>query len=440
MLDLKRIRENPGELKKALADRQVTDVDVDELLAVDEQWRNDLQEMEQLRARKNEVSREIGELKRQGEDAQDLIDEMREVNDRLGGLEDAVASAEQQLEQRLLEIPNIPDESVPVGADEDDNLEIKRVGEPPVFDFEPRAHWALGEELGILDPGRGAKIAGSSFPLYMGAGARLERALINFMLDLHTGEHGYTETLPPFLANAESMTGTAQLPKFEHDMFKEADQGLYLVPTGEVPVTNIHREEILEPEELPKRYCAYTPCFRKEAGAAGRDTRGLIRVHQFNKVELVHVCRQEDSWDEHERLLAAAEEVLKRLELPYRVVTLCTGDLTFASAKTYDIEVWLPGYDRYREISSVSNFLDYQARRANIQYRPAPGEKAQYAHTLNGSGLAIGRTVAAVLENYQNADGSVTIPEVLRPYMGGLEAIEPAATHADDVASAGEFV
>ncbi len=343
---------------------------------------------------------------------------MQEVSARIKELDQQVAEVEAELNDLLLAIPNIPNETVPVGTDEKDNKEIRKWGEPRDFDFEFKAHWDIGEDLDILDFERGGKVTGTRFTFLKGAGARLERALINFMLNLHTDEHGYKEVFPPFIANADSMTGTGQLPKFKKDMFKLEGLDYYLIPTAEVPVTNMYRNEILDVEQLPEYFTAYSACFRAEAGAHGRDTRGIIRQHQFNKVEMVKFVKPEDSYDELEKITADAEDVLQKLELPYRVVSLCTGDLTFASAKTYDLEVWMPAYETYREISSCSNFEDFQARRAGIRYRPEPEASTEFVHTLNGSGLAIGRTVAAILENYQNEDGTVTVPEVLRPFMG----------------------
>jgi seryl-tRNA synthetase len=343
---------------------------------------------------------------------------MQEVASQIKRLDQQVAEVEKQVKELLLSIPNIPDQSVPVGVDESDNVEIRKWGEPRKFDFEYKAHWDLGEDLDILDFERGSKVTGARFTFLKGAGARLERALVNFMLNLHTDEHGYKEVFPPFIANADSMTGTGQLPKFAEDMFKLEGLDYYLIPTAEVPVTNLYRDEILKAEDLPQYLCAYSACFRAEAGAHGRDTRGVIRQHQFNKVEMVKFVKPEDSYQELEKITADAEDVLQKLGLPYRVVTLSTGDLTFSSAKTYDLEVWMPAYQTYREISSCSNFEDFQARRAGIRYRPEPEASTEYVHTLNGSGLAVGRTVAAIMENYQNEDGTITVPEVLRPFMG----------------------
>ncbi|PUU88779.1 MULTISPECIES: serine--tRNA ligase [Halanaerobium] len=417
MLDMRFIRENPEIVEEALKKRNM-ESPVPEFQKLDDKRRDLLYEAEQLKHERNVNSDKIGELKRNGEDASDLIKKMQEVSARIKELDQQVSVVEKKLDDILLAIPNIPHESVTVGTDEEDNEEVKTWGEPREFDFEYKAHWDIGEDLDILDFERGGKVTGTRFTFMKGAGARLERSLINFMLDLHTAEHGYKEVFPPFIANADSMTGTGQLPKFKKDMFKLEDHDYYLIPTAEVPVTNLYRDEILDADELPQYLCAYSACFRAEAGAHGRDSRGIIRQHQFNKVEMVKFVKPEDSYSELEKITADAEEVLKKLELPYRVVTLCTGDLTFASAKTYDLEVWMPAYDTYREISSCSNFEDFQARRAGIRYRPEPEASTKFVHTLNGSGLAIGRTLAAILENYQNEDGSVTVPEVLRPYMG----------------------
>ncbi|MCG0276712.1 MAG: serine--tRNA ligase [Thermosediminibacteraceae bacterium] len=423
MLDIKLIRSNPDEVRRAL-EKRGTQANLEEFLKLDEERRNLLVEVEQLKSLRNRESEEIARRKKQGEPADDLIQRMREVSDKIKEMDDRVKEIEEKLQKILLMIPNIPDESVPVGDSDADNVEVRRWGEPRQFDFTPKPHWEIGEALDILDFERAAKITGSRFVVYKGAGARLERALINFMLDLHIEKHGYKEIFPPFIVNRASMTGTGQLPKFEEEAFKLYNNTDYfLIPTAEVPVTNLHMNEILEKDDLPIYYVAYSGCFRAEAGSAGRDTRGIIRQHQFNKVELVKFTEPEKSMEELEKLTKDAEEVLQLLGLPYRVVALCTGDLGFASAKTYDIEVWMPSYNRYVEISSCSNFKDYQARRANIRYRPEKGAKPQYVHTLNGSGLAVGRTTAAILENYQQPDGSVVIPEVLRPYMGGMEVI-----------------
>ncbi len=424
MLDLQYLRENSDRVKKSMEERGIeTDV-VDDFLEHDERRREILQEVEELRRKRNVVSEKIGELKQSGEDVQPMIEEMRSVSDRIDEYEEELKEVEEKQRYARLHIPNVPDESVPVGEDESDNEFVRSWGEPPEFDFDFKPHWEIGEDLDILDFERGSKVAGSRFTFMKGAGAQLERALINFMIDYHRENHGYHELFPPFLANSDSMTGTGQLPKFEFDMFKVKDYDNYLIPTAEVPVTNFHREEILDADDLPLYYTAYSACFRAEAGSHGRDTRGIIRQHQFNKVELVKFVEPETSYEELETLTDNAEAILQALELPYRVVKLCTGDLTFSSALTYDLEIWMPAYERYREISSCSNFEDYQARRAGIQYRPDPDSQARYVHTLNGSGVAIGRTLAAILENYQNEDGTVTIPEVLRDYMGGREIIE----------------
>ena len=417
MLDMRFIRENPEVVEEAMEKRNL-ESPVARFQELDDKRRDLLYEAEQLKHKRNVNSDKIGELKRKGEDASDLISEMQDVSARIKELDQKIDKVEAELNDLLLAIPNIPNESVPVGTDEEDNKEIRKWGEPRDFDFEDKAHWDIGEDLDILDFERGGKVTGTRFTFLKGAGARLERALINFMLNLHTDEHGYKEVFPPFIANADSMTGTGQLPKFKKDMFKLEGLDYYLIPTAEVPVTNMYRDEILDVEQLPEYLTAYSACFRAEAGAHGRDTRGIIRQHQFNKVEMVKFVKPEDSYDELEKITADAEDVLQKLELPYRVVSLCTGDLTFASAKTYDLEVWMPAYDTYREISSCSNFEDFQARRAGIRYRPEPDASTKFVHTLNGSGLAIGRTVAAILENYQNEDGTVTVPKVLRPFMG----------------------
>lgn len=417
MLDLKFIRANP-DLVRAGLKKKKAEANLDALLALDEKRRAKLTEVEQLKARRNAVSEEVARLKRAGRNADAIIVEMRQVADRIKTLDDEVKGIDAEIEEILHRIPNLPHDSVPVGEDERANVEIRRWGQPRQFSFEPMAHWDLGTQLDILDFDRAGKISGARFTVYRGLGARLERALINFMLDLHTREHGYTEVLPPFMVNADSAFGTGQLPKFKDDMFMVANNGYFLIPTAEVPVTNLHRDEIIPGELLPLKYCAYSPCFRAEAGAAGRDTRGLIRQHQFQKVELVKFTTPESSYEELEKLTRDAERVLQLLELPYRVVLLSSGDMTFSSAKTYDLEVWLPSYNAYKEISSCSNFEAFQARRMNARYRPVGGGKAEYVHTLNGSGLAVGRTVAAILENYQRADGSVEVPRALRPYMG----------------------
>ncbi|MDT8903522.1 serine--tRNA ligase [Anaeroselena agilis] len=417
MLDSKFVRENPDKVLAALKNRGL-DLSLDGFLALEKQRRELLVEVEALKSKRNSVSQEISRLKKSGAPAEGLIVEMRAVGDRIASLDSKVKETESELDAILLNIPNVPHESVPVGSDESANPEIRRWGDPREFAFEPRAHWEIGERLGILDFERGGKVTGARFTFYRGLGSRLERSLINFMLDLHTREHGYTEFFPPFIVNRDSMVGTGQLPKFAADMFKLEGLDYYLIPTAEVPVTNYHRQEILDAKDLPLRYTAYSACFRAEAGAAGRDTRGLIRQHQFNKVELVKFSLPEDSYAELEALTANAEKVLQLLGLPYRVVLLCTGDMGFSSAKTYDLEVWLPSFSRYREISSCSNFEDFQARRADIKFRRDAKSKPEFVHTLNGSGVAIGRTVAAILENYQQADGSVVVPEALRPYMG----------------------
>ncbi|EXX85311.1 seryl-tRNA synthetase [Paenibacillus darwinianus] len=426
MLDVKLFRNDFDKVKRALNDRHKPFELIADFPALDAKRLAVLQEAEQLKNRRNTVSQEVARLKKSGGDAEALIAEMREVGDRIKELDEELREAEAQIDELMLSVPNIPHESVPVGASEDDNVEIRKQGEPRRFDFEPKPHWDLAVELGILDFESAAKVTGSRFVFYRGLGARLERALISFMMDLHSDKHGYVELLPPQIVNRDSLRGTGQLPKFEEDLFKLAGTEYYLIPTAEVPVTNLHREEILDAEQLPKYYTAYSACFRSEAGAAGRDTRGLIRQHQFNKVELIKFTKPEDSYAELESMTANAEKVLQLLGLPYRVLALCTGDIGFTAAKTYDLEVWLPSGDSYREISSCSNVEDFQARRANIRFRREPRSKPEFVHTLNGSGLAVGRTVAAVLENYQQADGSVTIPEALRPYMGGLEAIRKA--------------
>ncbi len=424
MLDIRLFRERPEFVKERLALRG-GEYPVDEVISLDRRRRELLQEVEKLRHARKVASEEIGRLKRAGQDAQEQMQEVKRLGERLKELENELRTVEARLRALLLEIPNLPHESVPPGVDENDNQVIKRWGDLPTFDFTPKPHWELGEQLGIFDFARAAKITGSRFVVYRGAGARLERALIAFMLDLHTKEHGYQEVLPPFIVNEASMIGTGQLPKFKEDLFKLEDWDYYLIPTAEVPVTNLHRDEIIPEEALPLYYVAYTPCFRAEAGAHGRDVKGIIRQHQFNKVELVKFAHPETSYEELESLTFDAEEVLQKLGLPYRVVVLCTGDLGFAAAKTYDLEVWVPGQNRFVEISSCSNFEDYQARRANIRFRPKGGKKPRLVHTLNGSGLAVGRTLMAILENYQQRDGTVVVPEVLRPYLGGQEVIEP---------------
>jgi seryl-tRNA synthetase len=423
MLEAKYIREHIDEVQEKLALRGQA-ISLEQFVSIDGERRKVIQEWEKLRALQKKVSDEVSKRKREGQNASELILEMKKVSQEMKGLDGIVEEKEKALQEFLLTLPNLPHVSVPKGKDSSDNAEVRRWGDIPKFDFEPKPHWDLGEALGILDFKTGAKIAGARFTLYWDLGAKLERALINFMLDLHTREHGYREVLPPFMVNRTTMTGTGQLPKFEEELFKVEGTDYFLIPTAEVPVTNIHQDEVLDEEVLPLYYTAYTPCFRKEAGSYGKDTRGLIRQHQFNKVELVKFTKPENSYDELEKLLSNAEEVLKRLKLPYRVVNLCTGDLGFSASKTYDIEVWLPGQETFKEISSCSNFEDFQARRAKIRYRVSGKSKTEYVHTLNGSGLAVGRTLVAILENYQKADGSVEIPDVLRPYLYGVERIE----------------
>lgn len=418
MLDIKFIKENAEYVKKRLLTRNKDySADIDRILEADISRRALISDTEQLRAKQNSVSKEIPKLKKEGKDTAPIFEEMKQLSDKVKADTEKIDALETEIENLLLSIPNLPDESVPVGADDSENVEIRRWGEARNFDFEPQAHWDIGNRLGILDPETATKVTGARFHFYRGAGARLERAVINYYLDTHT-EHGYTEIFPPFMVNRDSMRGTGQLPKFEEDAFKVAGTDYFLIPTAEVPVTNMYKNTILDGSELPLKFCAYSACFRAEAGSAGRDTRGLIRQHQFNKVELVKFSDPEKSWDELEALTLDAQRVLQGLELPHRVVCLSTGDMGFSSAKTYDIEVYMPSYNRYVEISSCSNFVDYQARRANIKFKRSATDKAQYVHTLNGSGVAIGRTVAAILENYQNADGTVTVPEALRKYMG----------------------
>jgi len=424
MLDIRFIRENSELVKKKLESRG-SDIDLSVFLSIDEKRREVLQKIEVLRAQRNRASDEIAKLKKEKKEVDpSVFASMKELSSQVKALDEELKNVEQETNDFLLTIPNMPHDSVPVGRTEEDNETVRTWGEVPQLSFEPKEHWELGEKLGILDFDRASKIAGSRFSLYKGAGARLERALINFMLDMHTEDHNYTEILPPFIANRTTMTGTGQLPKFEEDLFKLEGLDYFLIPTAEVPLTNIFQKEILNEEELPVYFAAHTPCFRKEAGSYGKDTKGLIRQHQFNKVELVKFSTPATSDDELENLLLNAEEVLKRLGIHYRVVNLCTGDIGFSAAKTYDIEVWLPGQGVYREISSCSNFGDFQARRAGIRYRKKGEKKTEFVHTLNGSGLAVGRTVVAVLENFQQADGSVMIPEVLQPYMGGLKKID----------------
>jgi seryl-tRNA synthetase len=425
MLDLRFIRANLDAVKQMLKNRR-NDLDISVFETIDRKRREILPALEALRHRKNKVGEEIAQMKKQRQDASGLIAEMKTVSVQIKDMEAALSQVDEDLKPFLMVIPNVPHDSVPVGAASEDNPVIRTWGTILERDFESLAHWDLGEKLGILDFAAASKLAGSRFALYRGAGAMLERALISLMLDIHTREHGYTEVLPPFMVNSASMTGTGQLPKFKEDLFKIEGWDLYLIPTAEVPVTNIHRDEVLAEEALPIRYVAYTPCFRSEAGSYGKDTRGLIRQHQFNKVELVKFCKPEESYRELEDLTRNAETILQRLELPYRVVALCTGDLGFSSAKTYDLEVWLPGQNLYREISSCSNFEDFQARRAGIRFKRKGASGTELVHTLNGSGLAVGRTLVAVLENYQQKDGTIRIPRVLQSYMGGMELIQPA--------------
>jgi seryl-tRNA synthetase len=428
MLDIRLIREDPAAVERALATRGAA-ISLAPGLAADAERRRLLTETEELKAERNRASEAIGQAKRRGEDAQAVTARMREVSDRIKALDLQVKDADARLESLLLEIPNLPHPSVPVGRSADDNVEVRGWGTPREFEFEPKQHFEIGEALGILDFDRASKIAKARFTVMWGAASRLSRGLAQFMLDLHTREHGFTELWVPHLVNPETMVGVAMLPKFEEQMFKtvEPDAGrtLYMIPTAEVALTALHGGEILPEAELPKRYCAFTPCYRREAGTYGQDTKGMIRQHQFDKVEMVKVTTPAQSYDELETMVRAAETVLQRLQLPYRVMTLCTGDMGFHSAKTYDLEVWLPGQGKYREISSCSNCEAYQARRLDLKYRPAGGGRVELCHTLNGSGLAVGRTLIAVLENYQQADGSVTVPEALRPYMGGLERIGP---------------
>ncbi len=423
MLDLKRIRNHFEEMKSGLA-RRGEDYDLEGVISLDEKRRGILQEVEKLKSKQNSVSKEIPKLKKAGKDVSAIMDEMKKLSQKIKEMDAERKKVEEEIKKRLLTIPNIPNPDVPIGDSDQDNVEIRKWGQPRQFEFDFKAHWDVGTNLNILDFETASKVTGARFTFYRGLGARLERALISFMLDLHVEKHGYTEILPPYMVNRESMIGTGQLPKFEEDAFQVSNNGYFLIPTAEVPVTNMYREDILDGANLPIKYVAYSACFRAEAGAAGRDTRGLIRQHQFNKVELVKFVHPDHSYEELEKLTRDAEEVLQLLGLPYRVVKICTGDLGFTAAKKYDLEVWMPSYQRYVEISSCSNFEDFQARRANIRFRPAPREKAQFVHTLNGSGVAVGRTVAAILENYQQKDGSVFIPEKLRPYMGGIEKIE----------------
>lgn len=425
MLDIKLLRNNFEEVEKALATRN-EDFDLSKFKSMDEKRRELLSEVEQLKNQQNVTSKKIPQLKKAGEDVTVVMEEMKKLSERIKGLDAQVNAVDAELNAYMLTIPNIPNPTVPAGNSDADNVEIRRFSEPTKFDFEPKAHWDLGADLGILDPETAAKTTGARFTFYRGAGARLERAITNFFLDIHTGEHGYEEIFAPYMVSRESMTGTGQLPKFEEDAYKVTGDGkeYFLIPTAEVPVTNMYRESILDGNKLPIKHVAYTACFRAEAGSAGRDTRGLIRQHQFNKVELVKFVKPEDSYDELEKLTRDAEDVLQRLGLPYRVVKICIGDLGFTAAMKYDIEVWMPSYGRYVEISSCSNFEEFQARRANIKYKDSVKDKAKFVHTLNGSGVAVGRTTAAILENYQQADGSIRVPDVLIPYMGGIEVIK----------------
>jgi seryl-tRNA synthetase len=422
MLDIRWIRSNADEVRRLLANRN-NDADIGPLLELDEEKRVLLTETEELKARRNEGSRKVGAARAKGEDASAAMEEMRGIGERIREVDGRIAEIEEKMSDMLLSLPNRPHESVPVGRDENDNPEVRKWGEPKVFSFEPKPHWDIGEALGILDFEKGATLAQSRFTVLKGLGARLERALLNFMLDLHTEKHGYKEVQPPFMVSSKTMRGTGQLPKFAEDLYKCENDDLWLIPTAEVPLTNLHAEEILDESRLPLYYTAYTPCFRREAGAYGRDVRGMLRQHQFDKVEMVKITTPETSYDELERLTDNAEEVLRALGIPHRTICLCTGDMGFGASKTYDVEVWLPSQHKYREISSCSNCEDFQARRMNTRYRPADGGKPRLVHTLNGSGIAIGRTLIAVLENYQREDGSVEIPEVLIPYMGGVKEI-----------------
>ena len=415
MLDIRRIRQNPDELREMLKNRN-SNIDVNELLALDEKRRAAISDTETLKSRRNDESKNIAKLKREGGDATAAMEEMRQVGDQIAELDKQVAELDEKITAILMRLPNYPHASVPLGKDDTFNVEQRRWGTPRKFDWEPKAHWDIGTDLGILDFEAASKISGARFTVYRGLGARLERAVINFFMDTHADD-GYTEVLPPYMVTRATMTGTGQLPKFEEDAYKLSDGNTFLIPTAEVPVTNLYRDMILDGAKLPIRHCAYSACFRSEAGSAGRDTRGLIRQHQFNKVEMVKICKPEQSYDELESMTRQAEKVLQLLGLPYRVVCLSTGDMGFSAAKTYDIEVWIPSYNRYVEISSCSNCEDFQARRAQIRYRETVKDKPQLCHTLNGSGVAVGRTVAAILENYQNGDGTVTVPDVLKPYM-----------------------
>lgn len=422
MLEIKFVRQNLSLVQEALKNRNAS-ADLEIFQKSDEDRREILAKVESLRHRRNVVSQQIAEMKKSGQDADDLVTEMREVGNTVKEFENSMAKLDDVLKNLLMRIPNIPHNSTPIGKDEKDNRVVRVVGDPTRFDFEVKAHWDIGEDLKILDFERAARITGARFPLYFGAGAKLERSLINFMLDMHTTKHGYKEVLPPFMVNRETITNTGQLPKFEEDLFKIQGWDFFLIPTAEVPVTNIHQNEILDEDILPVYYVAYSPCFRSEAGSYGKDTRGLIRQHQFNKIEMVKFSKPENSYEELETLTDNAENILKALELPYRVIALCTGDLGFSAAKTYDLEVWMPSQGLYREISSCSNFEDFQARRGNIRFKRKGQKGTELVHTLNGSGLAVGRTVAAILENYQQVDGSVIVPAALKPYMGGVEVI-----------------
>lgn len=427
MLDIRWVRENPDLVRQMLENRKAT-FPLEELISLDERRRHLLTEVEELKTRRNQESKRIGEAQSRGEDVEAHKAVVRDISTRIKVLDQDVASVEESQKELIMALPNVPHESVPVGADEEANVEIRRWGTPRSFTFEPKPHWDLGEALGILDFERGVKIAESRFTVLLGLGARLERALMNFMLDLHTGEHGFKEVIPPFLVNSRAMAGTGQLPKFAEDLYRCADDDLWLIPTAEVPLTNLHADEILDEGRLPLYYTAYTACFRREAGAHGRDVRGILRQHQFDKVEMVKICHPEKSYEELEHMTACAEKVLQLLEIPYRVVCLSTGDMGFGAAKTYDIEVWIPSQGKYREISSCSNCGDFQARRMNARYRPEGGGRPRFVHTLNGSGLAIGRCLIAVVENYQREDGSVDLPDVLVPYMKGITRLEPASS------------
>jgi len=422
MLDIKLIRENKELVKNTIAKKNMNPLIIDEILEIDEKRRGKIKEVETLKAENNKVSGEIAKLKKEGKDTTDIIQKMRDVSDKIKKLDDELLAIEEEFNKKMLMVPNMPDESVPVGKDEKSNVVVRVVGEKPSFTFKPKPHWEIAEYLDILDDKRASKITGARFTLYKGLGALLERALINFMLDVQTKEHGYTEIMPPLLVNRDTMTGTGQLPKLEDDMFKTVDPDYFLIPTSEVPLVNIHKDEILKEKDLPLKYTAYTPCFRKEAGSYGKDMKGIVRMHQFNKVELVKFTHPDTSYDELEKLLNDAEEILKRLKLHYRVVLLCSGDMSFASAKTYDIEVWHSGVERYWETSSCSNCTDFQARRARIKFR-AKDNKTYYVHTLNGSGLATSRLLPAIIENYQTENMEVLIPDVLKPYMGGIDKI-----------------